>query len=174
MHKRIIKKYKRRYIYSPGIDAIWTTDLILIPKYAKQNNGYKYILTVIDVFSKFAWIRVTRKKDKITISNAFEDIIEKSNRQPKKVWSDGGGEYDNHIFRDMLKRHNIEPYRTESELKAIMAERFNQTLMIKIAKMFTERANHRYIDNIQRIVDEYNHSYHSSIKMSPENASKKK
>ena len=54
MHKRIIKKFKWRYVYSPGIDAIWTSDLILIPKYAKQNNGFKYILTIMDVFSKFA------------------------------------------------------------------------------------------------------------------------
>ena len=173
MHKRIIKKFKRRYIYSPGIDAIWTTDLILIPKYAKQNNGYKYILTVMDVFSKFAWIAVTKKKDKITITNSFENIIQKSNRKPIKLWSDGGGEYDNHYFRGMLKKYNIEPYRTDSELKAIMAERFNQSLMNKIAKMFTERGNNRYIDDIERIVDEYNHSYHISIKMTPEDASKK-
>ena len=173
MHKRIIKKFKRRYVYSPGIDAIWTTDLILIPKYAKQNNGYKYILTVMDVFSKFAWIAVTKKKDKQTIANSFENIIKKSNRQPKKVWSDGSGEYDNHFFRAMLKKYNIEPYRSVSELKAIMAERFNQSLMNKIAKMFTERGNHRYIDDIQRIVNEYNNSYHSSIKMTPVEASKK-
>ena len=172
MHKRIIKKFKRRYIYSPGIDAIWTSDLILIPKYAKQNKGYKYILTIMDIFSKFAWIRVSRKKDKITITNAFEDIIKKSNRKCQKLWSDGGGEYDNHYFRKMLENYDIEPYRTESELKAIMAERFNQTLMNKIAKMFTERDNHRYIDDIERIVDEYNNTYHSSIKMTPKQASK--
>ena len=85
----------------------------------------------------------------------------------------GGGEYDNHFFRNMLKKYNIEPYRTDSELKSIVAERFNQSLMNKIVKMFTERGNHRYIDDIQRIVDEYNNSYHSSIKMTPVEASKK-
>ena len=171
MHKRIIKKFKRRYIYSPGIDVIWTTDLILIPKYSKQNNGYKYILTILDVFSKFAWVAVTKKKDKKTIANAFENILKKG-RVPRKIWSDGGGEYDNHFFRSMLKKYNIEPYRTDSELKAIMAERFNQTLMNKIVKMFTERDNHRYIDDIERIVNEYNNTYHSSIKMTPIEASK--
>ena len=90
MHKRIIKKFKRRYVYSPGIDVIWTTDLILIPKYAKQNNGYKYILTILDVFSKFAFVSVTKKKDKKTITNAFENIL-KMGRTPEKMWSDGGG-----------------------------------------------------------------------------------
>ena len=91
---------------------------------------------------------------------------------PQKLLSDRGGEYDNHYFRGMLKKYNIEPYRTESKLKAIMAERFNQTLMNKIVKMFTERGNHRYIDDIERIVDEYNNSYHSSIKMRPVEVSK--
>ena len=172
MHKRIIKKFKRRYIYSPGIDVIWTTDLILIPKYAKQNNGYKYILTILDTFFKYAWIALTKKKDKRTIANAFENILKKG-RYPQKLWSDGGGEYDNHHFRSMLEKYNIKPYRTESKLKAIMAERFNQSLMNKIAKMFTQRGNHRYIDDIERIVNEYNNSYHSSIKMTPFEASKK-
>ena len=73
----------------------------------------------------------------------------------------------------MLKKYNIEPYRTESELKAIMSERFNRSLMNQISKMFTEGGNHRYIDDIERIVNEYNNSYHSSIKMTPVEASKK-
>ena len=171
MHKRIIKKFKRRYVYSPGIDVIWTSDLILIPKYSKQNNGYKYILTILDTFSKFAWVAVTKMKDKKTITNAFETILKKG-RIPQLLWTDGGGEYDNHFFRNMLKKYNIEPYKTDSELKAIMAERFNQTLLTNISKMFTERDNHKYIDDIERIVNEYNNSYHSSIKMTPVEASK--
>ena len=173
MHKRVIKNFKRRYVYSPGIDVIWTSDLILIPKFASQNDNYKYILTVMDIFSKYAWVRVTKTKDKKTIANAFEDIIKKSGRQPQRLWTDGGGEYDNHYFGKLLKNYDIESYRTESELKAIMAERFNQTLMNKIVKMFTERANHRYIDDIQRMIGEYNNTYHSSVKMTPVEASKK-
>ena len=61
MHKRVIKKFQQRYFYSPGIDAIWSTDLILIPKFKNQNNQYKYILTVVDLFSKYAFVRVTKK-----------------------------------------------------------------------------------------------------------------
>ena len=64
LYKRIIKKFKRHYVYSPGIDIIWTSDLLLIPKYANYNNGYKYILTVMDVFSKYALVRVMKNKDK--------------------------------------------------------------------------------------------------------------
>ena len=172
MHKCIIKIFPRQNIYSPTIDAIWTSDLVLIPKYQKQNDDFKYILTVMDNFSKYAWVRGTKNKDKKTISNAFEDIIKKSTPVCKRLWTYSGGEYDNHFFRAMLKRYDIEPYRMDSELKAIMAKRFNQTLMNKFAKMFTESNNKRYIDDIQNIVNEYNNSYHSTIKMTPVEASK--
>ena len=172
MHKRVIKKFQRRYVYSPGIDAIWTSDLIL-QRYAKENNSYKYILTVMDIFSKFAWVRVTKTKDKKTIADAFEDIIKKSSRKCQFLWSDNGGEFFKKVFEDMLKRHNIMRYTTQSELKAIMAERFNQSFMNQIVKIFADRDYHRYIDDIHRLVNDYNNSYHSSIKMTPVEASKK-
>ena len=173
MHKRVIKQFKRRYVYSPGIDAIWTSDLILLPKYQTQNRGFKYILTVIDLFSWYAWIRMSKTKDKKMIAGIFEDILKKSGRKPSKLWSDNGGEFLNRYFESMLKTYNIERYTTQSELKAISAERFNQRLMNRIAKLFTERNNNRYIDEIQNIVDKYNNTFHSSIKMTPVEASKK-
>ena len=128
----------------------------------------------MDLFSKYAFVRVTKTKDKRVIADAFEDIIKKSGRSPKRLWTDNGGEFYNKYFESMLKsNHNIERYTTQSELKAIMAERFNQTLIDHVVKIFTERDNHRYIDDIQRLVNEYNNTYHSSIKMSPNEASKK-
>ena len=173
MHKRVIHKFQRRMVYSPGIDSIWSADLILLPKYAKENDGYKYILTVMDIFSKYAWVRVAKNKDKKTIADAFEDIIQISNRKPLRLWTDNGGEFYNNHFKNTLKRLEIIRYTTQSELKAIMIERFNQTLMNKLSMLFTERNNYRYIDDIQNIIDKYNNSYHSSIKMTPFEASKK-
>ena len=87
MHKRIVKNFRQRYIHSPGIDVIWTSDLMLLPKYQFQNDGYKYILTIMDVFSKYAWVHVTKNKDKKTIANAFEDILKISGRFPRRLWS---------------------------------------------------------------------------------------
>ena len=89
-------------MYSPGFDAIFTADLLLIPKYAKENNGYKYILTVMDVFSKYAFVRVTKTKDKKTIADAFEDIINKG-RSPRRLWMDNGREFYNKYYESMLK-----------------------------------------------------------------------
>ena len=100
MHKRVINKFQRRMIYSPGIDEIWTADLIILNRkeYVKQNDGYKYILTVMDLFSRYAWVRVTKNKDKKTIADAFEDIINKSGRICKMIWTDDGGEFNNKFF----------------------------------------------------------------------------
>ena len=175
MHKRAIHKFQRRFVYTPGIDEIWTADLIILNRkeYVKQNNGYKYILTVMDTFSRYAWVRVTKNKDKKTISDVFEDIIKKSGRICKRLWTDDGGEFFNKYFENTLKRLNIIRYTTKSRLKAIMIERFNQTLMNKLSSLFTERNNYRYIDDIHNIVEKYNNTYHSTIKMTPVEASKK-
>ena len=177
MHKRAIHKFQRRFVYTPGIDEIWTADLIILNRkeYVKQNDGYKYILTVMDTFSRYAWVRVTKNKDKKTIADAFENIIKTDARSRvcKLLWTDGGGEFFNKYFENTLKRLNIIRYTTKSHLKSIMIERFNQTLMTKISVKFSERSDNRYIDDIHNIVEKYNNTYHSTIKMTPTEASKK-
>ena len=107
------------------------------------------------------------------MANAFEDIFEKPRGSCYRTWTDGGGEYISNYFKNILKKHGIELYSTQSELKAIMAELFNKTLMNKNSRMFTERDSYRYIDKIDGIVNKYNNTYHSSIKMTPVEASKK-
>ena len=126
----------------------------------------------MDIFSRYAWCRVTTNKDKETIADAFEDIIKNSHRRPKRLWTDNGGEFFNNHFKNTLKRLKIIRYTTQSELKAILIERFNQTLMNKLAALFTERGNYRYIDDIHNIMDKYNNTYHSTIKMTPNESSK--
>ena len=162
-------------VYSPSIDSIWTADLINLNRkdYVKQNYNYKYILTVMDIFSRYAWVRVTKNKDKKTIADAFEDIITRSSRKPERLWTDNGGEFFNKFFENTLKRLKIIRYTTQSELNAIMIERFNQTVMNKLSSLFTINNNYRYINDIHNIVNKYNNSYHSSIKMTPAEASMK-
>ena len=127
----------------------------------------------MDTFSRYAWVRVTKNKDKKTISDVFIDIIKRAGRSCERLWTDDGGEFYNKYFENTLKQLKIIRYTTKSHLKAIMIERFNQTLMNKLSSLFTERGNFRYIDDIHNIVEKYNNTYHSTIKMTPTEASKK-
>ena len=104
LHKPITRNFRKRRVISYGVDKIWTADLVEIQKYSKWNKGIKYLLTVIDVFSKYGWI-VTTLKDKKTesVSLAFEHIFKKSKRKPEKLWTDKGSEFISKHFKDFLK-----------------------------------------------------------------------
>ena len=139
-------------------------------KYSKQNKHYKYLLVVIDIFSKYAWISPLKTKTGIEVTNAFKEIIKE--RIPKKIWTDKGSEYKNKIFKEFLKQNNIELYHTENEEKSCIAERFIRTLKEKISKYFTAYNTTKYYDVIDQIVNEYNNTYHNTIKMTPIEGSK--
>ena len=80
LHKPIKRKFKTRHVIANNIDEIWSADLVFMDKLSKWNKGFKYILTVIDVFSKFAWVLPLKDKKSISITNAFNSIIKNSNR----------------------------------------------------------------------------------------------
>ena len=100
-------------------------------------NGYKYILTVIDIWSKYGWAIPLKTKAGETVKKAFESIINDSNRAPRYLWTDHGLEFYNKIFENYLKINNITLYSTENEGKAVVIERCNQTLKNKMEKQFT-------------------------------------
>ena len=129
--KPIIRKFKKRKVYSSFRDNIWGVDLADMQSLSKYNTGIKYLLCVIDLFSKYA--RVIPIKDKIgtSIVNAFKKIISEK-RKLNKIWVDQGGEFCNKSFKDFLKINNIEMYSTYNEGKSVVAERFIRTLKIKI------------------------------------------
>ena len=128
---------------------------------------------VIDVFSKYGWIRGLKDKKTVTVSKAFDDIF-KSKRKPRMLWSDKGSEFISKHFKDFLKSKGIKLYHTENEEKSSVIERWNKTMKNKMWKMFTVNNNTVYFDKIDKLVNDYNNSKHSSLKMSPVEASKKK
>ena len=95
LHKPRKINFKRRKIVSNHIDHMWGIDLITMIKYSKQNKNYKYILTVIDFFSKYSWCYPLKSKKSIDIINSFKDIFKKSKRKPKLIQSDKGSEFTN-------------------------------------------------------------------------------
>ena len=109
IHRQIIRKFKRRKVYSSFRDIIWSVDLADMQSLSKYNKGIKYLLCTIDLFSKYAWIVPLKKKKSISIVNAFQKIISPG-CNPNKIWFDPGGEFYNNIFKRLLKINNIEMY----------------------------------------------------------------
>ena len=139
------------------------------------NNNNTFILTVIDVFSKFGFARVLPNKSGAIVLNAFIDILEKSGKTPTRVNTDGGAEFSNALFRTKLKERNIDFIVTNSEMKAAVVERWNRTLKQKMWRYFTFANTFKYTDIIDSLVDSYNKTPHRGIgMMRPIDVTKKK
>ena len=173
LHKPITRNFRKRKVISYGVDKIWTADLVEIQKYSKWNKGIKYLLTVIDVFSKYGWIEPLKDKKTESVSSAFDHIFKKSKRKPEKLWTDKGREFISKHFKDLLKKDKIILYHTQNEEKSSIVERWNKTMKNKMWKMFSANNNTVYWDELDKLVDDYNNTCYSSIEMSPTEASKK-
>ena len=172
LHKPKRKNYPRRKIIVNHIDEIFAADLVEMQKFAKLNKGYRYLLTCIDIFSKFAWVIPLKNKKGITIKSALQKIFNK--RKPKFLWTDKGKEFYNKQVLDLLNENNIKLYSTNnSEIKSAVVERFNRTFKNMMYKKFTENNNTIFYNILDELVNNYNNKYHSTIKMSPIEGSKK-
>jgi len=149
-----------------GIDKIWTADLIDMQAFADDNDGIKYLLTIIDVFSKYGWIVPLKQKTGIAVASALEKVFKE--RKPEKLWVDKGKEFYN---KNVQKLVTI--YSTENEEKSSVIERWNRTMKERMFKYFSANSTRRYIDILDSLVDRYNNTKHSSTKMTPVEASKK-
>ena len=106
------------------------------------------------------------KKD-AKITNAFQTILDSSKRKPNKIWVDQGSEFYNNVFKKWLKDNDISMYSTYNERKSVVAERFIRTLKYKIYKHMTAISKKIYFDALNDIVDEYNNTYHKTMKTKP-------
>ena len=134
---------------------------------SEDNENYKFLLLVIDTFSKYGWIIPLKDKKGETVAKAFK-IIFKEGRRPKKLWTDKGREFYNKNVMDL-----IELYSTENEEKSSIVERWIRTIKEKMWKYFTDNNTYTYIDVLPDLLEDYNNTVHSSIKMTPIEASKK-
>ena len=134
---------------------------------SKFNKEFRFLLCVIDIFSKYAWVVPLKDKKGISIVNAFQKILKESDRKPNKIWVDKGSEFYNNSFKKWLKDNDIEMYSIHNEGKSGVAERFIRTLKNKIYKHMTAISKNVYIDKLDDMVNEYNNTYHRTIKMKP-------
>ena len=163
----IFRKVKTKYK-----DQIWSADLVIMPPEFQGRNGkYKYILTVIDLYTKYAWAIPLKTKTGEDVKNGFVKILKESKRKPKKLWCDKGKEFYNSIMNNFLEKHNVKIYSVESEFKAGVVERFNRTLKEKMWKQFTIQGNQKWFDILPKLLHDYNNNFHRTIKTTPTNAS---
>ena len=167
VHKPIIRKFEKRRVYSTFKDHIWGVDLADMQLLSRYNKGIRFLLCVIDIFSKYAWVVPLKDKKGISIVKAFQIILKQSNRKPNKIWVDKGSEFYDAYFKKWLRDINIVMYSPHNEGKSVVAERFIRTLKGKIYKYMTSIPKNVYIDKLDDIVDEYNNTYHTTVKMKP-------
>ena len=167
LHKPIIRKFKKRKVYSGFKDNIWGADLADMQLISKLNKRFRFFLCVIDIFSKYAGVVPLKDKKGSSIVNAFQKILKESNRNPNKIWVDKGNEFCNNSFKKWLKDNIIEMYSIHNKGKSVVAERFIRPLKNKIYKYMTSVSKNLYINRLDDIVKEYNNTYYRTIKMKP-------
>ena len=166
LHKPIRRRFKRNRVTVGGIDQQWQMDLADMQSMQKFNDGYRYLLVCIDVFSKYAWVVPLKNKKGPSLVEAFK-IILASGRKPEKIITDQGTEFFNKHFKALLKDEDIELYNTYNETKASVVERLIRTLKTRMWRYFTAKKTMRYIDMLPDLVYSYNHTIHRSIKKKP-------
>ena len=172
MHKPKRKNYPRRKIIVNHIDEIFIADLVEMQKFVKLNKGYRYLLTCIDIFSKYSWVIPLKDKKGINVKMLYKKFLFKNHQNFS--WADRGTEFYNKQVQDLLNENNIKLYSTNnSAIKSSVIEKFNRTFKNMMYKKFTQNNNTIFYNIINDLVNECNNKYHSTIKMSPIQGSKK-
>lgn len=166
LHRPSRKNYNRRAVNVYGKNDLWQADLVEMIPYSRENKGYKYILCVIDCFTKYAWARPLKTKTAAEVANVMSKIL--INRSPKLLQLDNGKEFYNRVFDALMTKHRIKKYSTYSVTKACIVERFNRTLKDKMFREFTARGDHNWISILPTLMSNYNEIYvHRTIGMTP-------
>ncbi|GFR07734.1 uncharacterized transposon-derived protein F54H12.3 [Trichonephila clavata] len=129
LHRPVRYKFSRRATLSYGINDLWQCDLVDLQHLAEHNNGFRFSLTIIDVFSKFAYVIPLKNKKAVSVTKAFESLLQQV--KPKNIQSNKGNEFYNTQLQSLFKKYNINHYSAEGDAKSTIVERFNRTLKQK-------------------------------------------
>ena len=167
LHRKVKKHFQKNRIYVTGIDSQWEVDLADLPAIMDQNDGYRFLFCAIDVLSKYAWVIPLKRKNDEALLEGFKRLFKSTDRRPKFVRADKGGEFVNKLVNDFLTDKGIRFFTSNNVNKSAIVERFQRTLKGYMWRYFSKMDNERYIDKLQDFVHAYNHRYHRSIKMRP-------
>ena len=173
-HKPYRRRFPRRKTQTWGIDEQWQVDLVDMQHYSKTNNGYKYILVAVDVFSRYGFAQPILSKKNVDVLAGFEKMTKE--RRPRSLQSDKGKEFLGRTFQDYLAENNIKFFTGENDdVKCALAERLNSTLQSKLFRYFTYKNTYRWIDVLQPMLVSYNNTHHKTLggtpaEVTPENS----
>jgi hypothetical protein len=171
LHRPARKNYPRRKVTLKGLNDLYQADLVEMQPYSKANNGYKYIMTMINCLSKFAFAVPLKTKSGEEVAKALEPILAK--HKMKNFQTDQGTEWFNKHVNKLMKLYSINHYHSFSELKASIVERLNRTLKTKMYKLFTARGSYEWVGILPSIVGSYNNTKHRTIGMKPKDVRNK-
>ena len=141
-------------------------------QFEKRNMNFHYLLTVIDVFSKFTWVEPLKQKTGKCLVKSFANILKKSKRFPKALQTNKGKEFVDKFFQKWLKNKKIHFFTTHNEeTKVCVMERFNTSFKTRMWCYFTAKNTRKYLNILQDLLHSYNHSFHRSIKRTPTSVS---
>lgn len=166
------KPRRRRFPTSPtlvfGPDEQWQMDLVDMQKLKRWNGGHKYLLTVIDVFSKRAWAEPLRSKSGPDMVRALDRLAQTLYPfQPLRVQTDEGKEFYNKWVQAWFKNKGWHHFSTAGDAKAAVVERWHRTLKERMYRYFTAHNTLKYVDVLKDLIDEYNRTPHRSLGMAP-------
>ena len=144
LHKPVRKRFEKRHVFAKQIGDIWAADLVDMSSFSRPNRGYKFLLTVIDVYSKYGWIVPLKNKTGKEVAGGFTTLFKIA--VPSRLWTDKGTEFYNQHVRRVLDENNV--YSTENEEKSSVAERWNRTMKLIMWKYFTANNTNKYIDEL--------------------------
>lgn len=173
LHRKIRLRFPTRKTVVPKIDSQWQADLVSVENLSKDNAKHRFILTVIDVLSRYAFAVPLKSKHGTEIVKAFQKIFRHSKRKPKCIQTDKGREFLNQKFQTFLARHKISHFTTNSDTKASIVERFNRTLKNKMFRYFTANNTLNYVKVLDKLVKSYNNKVHRSLKIEPSKVTRK-
>ena len=127
LHKSIIRKFRKRRVYSTFKDNIWGADLANMQLISKSIKRFGFLLCVIDIFRKYTWVVPFQDKKGVSMVNAFQSILKDSKGKLNKIRLDKDSEFYNNSFKIWLQDNDIAMYSTHNEGKSVVAERFIRT-----------------------------------------------
>lgn len=173
LHKPARRVFKRRRTIVKNLFDLFQGDLVEMQPYAKFNKGNRYILVVINVFSKYVWALPVKSKTGKDVTAAMKEILINAKTPPKNLQTDQGKEFFNKDFHKLMEQFKINHYSTFSNMKASVVERVNRTLKNKMWRKFSMQGNYKWLNMLEEIVTDYNNTKHSVTGLKPIEVTKK-